>query len=551
MFVDVSTLRRGNKTYTRHLLRESYRDNGKVKHRTIANLSQCSAAEIEAIRLALSHKHTLTNLGSLDGAVQLTQGESIGAVALLYGLSQEIGLIDSLGAGREGKLALWQIIARVIDQGSRLSAVRLARQHAALALLQTESFDEDDLYNNLDWLCDNQEKIEQALFTQHIRQGGGGLFLYDVTSSYLEGEHNALAAFGYNRDGKKGKRQIVVGLLCDAQGVPLAIEVFEGNTQDPKTLLSQVKKVAARFGGGEVTFVGDRGMIKAQQIEALGEQGFHYITAITKPQIERLIKQGVFQIELFDDELAEINDEAGIRYVLRRNPLRAEEIGDTRQQKHQALIKTLNQKNEYLQTHPRAKPATALKQILAKGRRLGIHAWVNVIQNDRVLTLSQNAEVLAELADLDGCYALKTDLPAATVSKQIVHTRYKDLAQVEWAFRTMKTTHLDMRPVFVRSAAHTRGHALVVMLAYRLVKVLAERWCALDLTVQEGIELLSSLCLVQVKVNDHVPYSEIPRPSPEIKQLFESAGVRLPSALPGKPQKVDTKTKLQNRRKQK
>jgi hypothetical protein len=551
MFVDVSTVRSGNKTYTRYLLRESYRDNGKVKHRTIANLSQCSPAEIEAIRLALSHKSALTNLGSIEDAVQLSQGESIGALALLYGLAQEVGLIDALGSRREGKLALWQIIARVIDQGSRLSAVRLARQHAALELLQTVPFDEDDLYENLDWLCEKQEEIEQALFTQHARKGGSGLFLYDVTSSYLEGEHNALAAFGYNRDGKKGKRQIVVGLLCDAEGTPLSIEVFEGNTQDQKTLLSQVKKVAARFGGGDVTFVGDRGMIKSQQIEALGEQGFHYITAITKPQIERLIKQGAIQIELFDDELAEINDDAGIRYVLRRNPLRAEEMAGARQQKYQTLLRLLNQKNEHLRTHPRAKPTTAFRAIAAKARRLGIQAWVTIIQNDRVLTLSQNADVLTELADLDGCYALKTDLPAAAVSKAIVHERYKDLAQVEWAFRTIKTTHLEMRPVFVRSAAHTRGHALVVLLAYRLVKVLAERWRALDLTVQEGIQLLSTLCLVQVKINDHVPYNEIPRPSPQIKQLFECAQIRLPSALPGNPQKVDTKTKLQNRRKQK
>jgi len=550
MFVDMSTVRSGNKTYTRYLLRESYRDNGKVKHRTIANLSQCSPAEIEAIRLALSHKHALTNLGSLEGAVQLSQGKSIGALALLYGLAEEVGLIDTLGSTREGKLALWQIIARVIDQGSRLSAVRLARNHAALELLQVDPFDEDDLYDNLDWLDENQDKIEQQLFTQRGDQGHG-LFLYDVTSSYLEGEHNALAAFGYNRDGKKGKRQIVVGLLCDAQGTPLAIEVFEGNTQDPKTLLSQVKKVAARFGGGDVTFVGDRGMIKSQQIEALGEQGFHYITAITKPQIERLIKQGAIQIDFFDDELAEINDDTGIRYVLRRNPLRAEEIASTRQQKYQTLLSLLNQKNEHLRTHPRAKPTAAFNKIIAKARRLGIHTWVTVIQNDRVLTLSQNAEVLTELAELDGCYALKTDLSAATVSKAIVHARYKDLAQVEWAFRTMKTTHLEMRPVFVRSAAHTRGHALVVMLAYRLVKLLAERWSTLDLTVQEGITLLSTLCLVQVKINDHVPYNEVPRPSPQIKQLFDCAEVRLPSAVKGKSQKVDTKTKLQNRRKQK
>ena len=313
MYVDASTVRRGNKTYTRYLLRESFREAGKVKHRTIANLSQCSACEIEAIRLALTHKHTLAELGSVQEAVQLRQGPSVGAVALLYGLAQQIGLTQALGPGREASLALWQVIARVIDQGSRLSAVRLARHHCAQELLGLARFDEDDLYANLDWLCENQHHIEARLFAQHSGQDPGGLFLYDVTSSYLEGEHNELAAFGYNRDGKRGKRQIVIGLLCDEQGTPLCIEVFEGNTQDPKTFVPQVKKVAARFGAQEVTFVGDRGMIKSAQIEALGERGFHYITAITKPQIERLLKQGTFQIGLFDDALAEVQEDSGVR----------------------------------------------------------------------------------------------------------------------------------------------------------------------------------------------------------------------------------------------
>jgi hypothetical protein len=214
MYVDASTVRRGNKTYTRYLLRESFRQEGKVKHRTLANLSQCSAAEIAAIRLALTHKHALTELGTVQEAVQLRQGASVGAVALLYALAHRIGLTEALGPGREASLALWQVIARVIDQGSRLSAVRLARHHCALELLGLARFDEDDLYANLDWLCEHQQGIEQRLFDHHPREGNAGLFLYDVTSSYLEGERNELAAFGYNRDGKRGKRQIVIG--CSA-----------------------------------------------------------------------------------------------------------------------------------------------------------------------------------------------------------------------------------------------------------------------------------------------------------------------------------------------
>jgi len=551
MYVDASTVRRGNKTYTRYLLRESFREAGKVKHRTIANLSQCSACEIEAIRLALTHKHTLADLGSVQEAVQLRQGASVGAVALLYGLAQQIGLTQALGPGREASFVLWQVIARVIDQGSRLSAVRLARHHCAQELLGLARFDEDDLYANLDWLCENQPGIEQRLFAQHCGQDHGGLFLYDVTSSYLEGEHNELAAFGYNRDGKRGKRQIVIGLLCDGQGRPLCIEVFEANTQDPKTFVPQVKKVAARFGAQEVTFVGDRGMIKSAQIEALGERGFHYITAITKPQIERLLKQGTFQIGLFDDALAEVQEHSGLRYVLRRNGQRAQEMADTRQDKYRVLAQAVQLQNAYLAEHERAQPEVALRKLQARARKLGVNSWLSVAQEERILSLVEDSEARAEASRLDGCYVLKTDLPAACAAKDIVHARYKDLAQVEWAFRCAKTVHLEMRPIFVRRASRTRGHALVVMLAYRLIQELAARWSALDLTVQEGIDLLASLCLVEVQVNGQVPFNQIPQPSETIQALLDAARVRLPSALPGKKRSVSTKTKLQNRRKHK
>lgn len=361
MYVDVSSVRQGAKIYTRYLLRESYREEGKVKHRTIANLSHCSPQEIEAIRLALRHKENLQALTPADSPVVLTQGPSIGAVWLLYTLTRQLGIEQALGPTREGKLALWQVIARVLDQGSRLSAVRLATTHAACDVLGLNRFDEDDLYANLEWLSTHQTEIEDRLFWQRGAPSPTGLFLYDVTSSYLEGKHNALGAFGYNRDGKRGKPQSVIGLLCDGQGRPLSIEVFAGNIQDPKTFTSQIKKVAERFGGGEVTFVGDRGMIKGPQIEALSDHQFHYITAITKPQIEALLKNEVLQLSLFDETLAEITTEEGIRYILRRNPNRAEEIAGAREDKYQTLSQAVEALNHYLSAHPRARVEVALR----------------------------------------------------------------------------------------------------------------------------------------------------------------------------------------------
>src|SRR6202166_1197371 len=263
MFVDSSTPRLNGKAYPRHLLRESYREAGKVKHRTIANLSHCKTEEVEAIRLALRHKADLARIVAAadKGGLELVQGASVGAVWLLSQLARDLGIVAALGSDRQGKLALWQVIARVLDQGSRLSAVRLAGGHAAGAALGMISFDEDDLYANLDWLAQHQADIETRLLAQRKPASAPDVFLYDVTSTYLEGEQNAFAAFGYNRDRKSGKRQIVIGLLSDADGRPLSIELFAGNTSDVKTVSSQPRRAAAHFGAERVTFV--EGMIKA------------------------------------------------------------------------------------------------------------------------------------------------------------------------------------------------------------------------------------------------------------------------------------------------
>lgn len=551
MYVDISSLRRNGKTYTRYLLRECYREAGKVKHRTIANLSRCSSQEIEAVRLALRHKQELATLGAIKDSVQLHQGPSIGAVWLVYQVARQLGIEQALGPSRQGRLALWQVIARVIDQGSRLSAVRLAAIHAACDVVGLERFDEEDLYGDLDWLSVHQAEIEDRLFQLQPKEPASGLFLYDVTSSYLEGEHNELGAFGYNRDGKRGKRQLVIGLLCNGGGRPLSIEVFAGNTQDPKTFTPQVKKVAKRFGGREITFVGDRGMIKTPQIEALGEQQFHYITAITKPQIEALLKSDVLQLDLFDETLAEITTAEGRRYILRRNPHRAQEIAASREDKYQTLSKAAVESNHYLSAHPRARVEVALRLLENRRQKLRLAQWVKLSIEGREIRVAKDLQALGEIAKLDGCYVLKTDLAREAASKETVHERYKDLALVEWAFRESKTVHLEMRPVYVRRESRTRGHAFVVMLAYAIIKELATRWQPLDLTVKEGIDQLATLCLVEVRIKDHAPYHQVPTPTDTLQRLLDAAQVRLPKVLPSRGVTVTTKTKLQNRRKQK
>ena len=551
MFVDSSTTRLNGKTYTRHLLRETYREDGKVKHRTLANLTHCKPEEVEAIRLALKHKGNLGRIlaSAVEGGPELKQGPSVGAVWVLAQLARELGLVAALGSSRDGKLALWQVIARVLDQGSRLSAVRLAGGHAVGAALGTVGFDEDDLYANLDWLADNQADIESRLFAQREAASAPDVFLYDVTSTYLEGEHNAFAAFGYNRDRKSGKRQIVIGLLADADGRPLSIEVFPGNTSDVKTFSSQLNKAASRFNAERVTFVGDRGMIKAPQRAEIGAAGFHYITAITKAQIDALIAAGVLQMDLFEETLAEVEGLDGERYVLRRNPARAEELAASRADKLKTLRAAAEAANAYLTEHPRAAAKTQLARLKGRAHTLGLDKFVRLAEWEQRTVVTVDEAALTEAARLDGCYALRTDLPKSVVAKEIVHDRYKDLAQVEWAFRDSKTVQLEMRPVYLRDENRTRGHALVVMLAYLITQALRQRWRDIDLTVQEGLDRLASLCLVEVIIGGRAAYHKVPTPRDDVRRLFEAADVAVPAVLPLAPARVATKQTLPQRRK--
>jgi transposase len=538
----------GKKIYRSILLRESYREDGKVKKRTIANLSHCTAGEIAAIKLALSHKEDLTVLGSLKESVQLEEGLSVGSVWAVYQVGKGLGLEKALGTGFEGKLAFWQVIARVIDQGSRLSAVRLAQTHGACDILEMgRGFDENTLYDNLRWLADHQEEIEKRLFFLRRGKTKPQLFLYDVTSSYLEGEKNYFGEYGYSRDGKKGKQQIVIGLLCDENGEPVATEVFSGNTQDTRTFASQVKKVAEGLGCQGVTFVGDRGMIKSTQIENLPE-GFHFITAITKPQIEALMKRGLIQYGLFDERVCEV-EEAGIRYILRRNPVRVGEMDKSRLSKRRALEEFVSEKNIYLSEHPKAKVSTALGKVKSKIKLLRLEKWLSVKAQDRQLSLEQNDAVLKEESLLDGCYVIKTDLAKEVADKQLIHDRYKDLAEVEKAFRDCKTVILEVRPVFVRSEKSTRGHVLVVMLAYMIIRKLRKAWAPFDMTVEDGLKQLSTLCSMEIKVKDHGSCLKIPRPREKSRELLKALDVRMPTVLPHREVRVVTRKKLPEQRK--
>jgi transposase len=545
MFIDSAVSVRQGKTYVRHLLRDSYREDGKVKHRTLANLSRCSEEEIAAIKLALKHKGNLANLGNIK-ELKTRLGMRIGAVYCLRALAERIGLLKALGNTPEGKLAFWQVLARLIGQGSRLRAVRLAESHAACDVLGLEAFNEEHLYANLSWLSEEQEAIEKRLFRQRYGDNQPQLYLYDVTSSYLEGMQNILASFGYNRDGKKGKMQLVIGLLEGPDGTPLAVRVFEGNTKDTKTVAEQVQILANCFGVSGVTLVGDRGMIKYPEIKRLNAQFFHYITAITKPQIRTLLREGVFQMGLFEDKLCEIENE-GIRYILRRNPERAREINASREDRLGNIQILLEQKNRYLAEHHRAKARVAQKEVENRINKLQIADWVKVTHNGTRLEIVIDENTRREIAELDGCYVIKTDVPVAMATAETIHERYKDLALVEEAFRNFKKGLLRVQPTYVRTEASTRGHVFVVMLAYLLERELDKYWHKLDVTVAEGIDELGSIRGIEIEL-EQVAYQKIPEATGLSLHLLEALDIKLPEILPLRKIHVATRKNLVSER---
>jgi transposase len=547
MFIDRQTYTVKGRTYQRTLLRNSYRKDGKVLHDTIANLSKCDQEEVEAIRFALANKKNLGALEISNRSVKTKQGLNVGAVWLLYQLAKRLGIVDALGRNEEAKFSLWMVISAVIGSVSRLSATRLAQSHAACDILELDGFCEDDLYTAMNWLSERQQTIENRLFKKRYKNEKPNMYLYDVTSSYLEGDQNELGEYGYNRDGKKGKKQIVIGLLTDDDGRPVSCEVFSGNTRDTNTFKNQVTKVAKRFGIEKVTFVGDRGMIKSTQIRDLSEEKYHYITAITKPEIETLLKNNVIQMDFFDETVCEVEDK-GVRYVYRRNPIRATEIRENRNRKFENLRDLCAKKTKYLAAHPIAKMKVAERIIKEKAERLKIDKWVETIIQDRNINVIAKETELKEEEKLDGCYVIKTDLMVETASKQTVHDRYKSLAEVEWAFRTMKTTLLHIRGIFVRKANRTRAHVFIIMLAYLLAFELRRLWQDLEITLEEGIGELSSLCSTQVTLGD-VSIQTIPEPREMGKMLFNKARVTLPDAITCRDVKVYTRKTLVEERK--
>lgn len=540
----------GKLSHTAILLRQSYRENGKVKKKTIANLTHVSPKVLEGYKLLVKYQRDPSALVSA-GEIQITQGKSIGASFTASAIAKKLHITDCLGTTKMGKLALFQIISRVIAQGSRLSSIRLSGIHNMTDILGIDfSFNEDHLYKNLAWLADEQKQIEKQLFKKGDNKRSD-LFLYDVTSSYFEGESNELAAYGYNRDRKKGKKQVVLGLLCAKDGEPVGVDLFPGNTTDIQTFTKQTEKVKKDFGCERVTFVTDRGIIKGPQMRDLKDNNNYYITAITKPQMEKLLGENILQMSLFDETIREILSPTGDRLIFRRNPGRVEEIRRTRENKYQYLLSLSIEKNDYLAKHKRAKLTTVVKELEEKINRLKLNKWVLIKKDEtgRRVGIEKDGEKLAEEEKLDGCYCMKTNLPQAQAERQVIHDRYKDLGLVEQAFRTEKTGLLELRPWYVLTDESTRAHAFVTMLAYKIIRFLKDVWIGENLTVEEGLKKLATITTYSLTVKGTPCGIRIAKPDTQSARLLSLAGVTLPETIPCLGAHVVSRKKLQKERK--
>ncbi len=471
----VATTRRHykGKTYETHLVRRTYREDGRVKHQTLANLSHLPDHVIDLVRRSLKGE----SFCSVEELFEVRRNRPHGHVAAVLGSLRRLGL-DRLLATRRSRprqLVIAMLVERLLAPGSKLATARRLHPetlgHTLAEILGVEAADEDELYAAMDWLRERQGKIEQALAKRHLREGT--LVLCDVTSTYLEGRKCPLGRIGYSRDGKKNKLQIVFGLLTSAEGCPVAVEVFEGHTADPTTVADQVRKLRERFALERVVLVGDRGLLTSARLrEDLEPVGLDWISALRAPQILNLVRSQAIQLSLFDDrDLAEISGDPafpGERLVVCYNPLLAEERARKREELLRATERQLDKVAAAVQRPKRAlrgKDKIGVRADRARSRfKVGKHFRTE--SGEDSFCYERKSQQIEEEASLDGLYVIRTSLPAEQLDAEQTVRAYKGLSVIERAFRSFKTIDLKVRPIFHRLEERVRAHVFLCMLAY-------------------------------------------------------------------------------------
>jgi transposase len=475
--VHVATISKTHKgkTYQTHLLRRTYREDGKVKHETLGNISDLPLDAIEYVRKRLRGEAPV----DLEGRLEIIRSLPHGHVAAVLGTLRKIGLETVIGSkpSRERDLIVALIVARIIHPGSKLATLNGLCKETAQSTLAEElalgAIEPKEVYESLDWLLERQSRIENKLARKHLADGT--LVLYDVSSSYYTGRTSSLIKRGYSRDGKKSFPQIVYGLLCNRDGCPIAVEVFSGNTADPTTMASQIKKLRKRFSLQRVVLVGDRGMITSRRIneEFRDVEGLDWITALRSENIRKLATQKVIQPSLFDEkDLAEItsDDFPDERLVVCRNPILAEHRASKRCELLQATEKELDKIVEAVARKKaplrgEAKIGVRVGRIINK-YKMAKHFELEIGQEQ--FTYQRCEAKIAEEAALDGLYVVRTSVDAEAFTTEETVRAYKSLSQVERAFRCMKTIDLAVRPIFHWKDDRIRAHVFLCMLAYYL-----------------------------------------------------------------------------------
>jgi hypothetical protein len=456
-----------DREYVYHFVRQSYREDGRVKHRTLANLSHLPSPVIELVRRALARDPAA--LAAADGPLEVRSSLPHGHVAAVLGMARGLGLETLLGAGpgRAPALVMAMLVARICDPASKLATARRLTDSTLADRLGVGDASEDELYGALDWLLTRQDAIEADLVARHL--GGGSLVLYDVTSTYVTGRACPLAAHGYSRDHRPDREQVVFGLVLDAEGRPLSVEAFPGNTADPATLEDRLDALQGRFGLERFVLAGDRGMLTSARIERLRERGgIDWISALRAPAIRGLVEEGSLQLGLFDErDLAEISspDFPGERLIVCRDPALAAE----RARKRDALLASTERGLEAIRVRvERGRLRRAAAIGVAVGRiidraRMAKHFELRIEEGD--FGYARRHDAIAAEAALDGLYVIRTSVPVVELTSAAVVGAYKSLAHAERAFRDLKTVELEVRPIYHYREDRVRAHLFLCLLA--------------------------------------------------------------------------------------
>ncbi len=557
MYIAITQKKYKGTSHKQILLRESYREDGKVKSRTLLNLTKQPKEQVEAIATALKNKNE-----TIISTEHQSQGKTVGLTFIIVFIMTMLGMIKVFGKTFEAQIALMLITARIVMQSSRLQALYWAKdEDKVLDLLEFDEqyknrLNKKTIYYGLDYMQENQEFIEDKLFKSYYKNNPPKRVFYDVTSSYVTGDYHdsELVTYGYNRDKKQGTQQIVIGLLADEEGHAISIHTYPGNTNDVKTFSDQLDKLKKRFNLENITIVGDGGMIKSDDIKIIKEMGYDYITSIGKPSIQALIdnKESGIQMSLFDENLKEVieNDK---RYILRQNPLRRDEIRETRQSKIDRLQHFIEEKSDYYNTHYKAKTETLEKNISKKIADLKLTKFITVtytykegeitifdkdkkevLKTKELVTITINIDEKErnKVAQLDGCYIVTTSLTNTTKdSKEAIHKAYKTLIKVENAFKTLKTQFLEIRPLYLKTDKRIIGHVALSMHAYNIVLKLKEFTKLSNLDFKATIRELSNVKTVINTINKVIVFETIPTVNDNLKILFSKMKLKFPTKI--------------------